>query len=553
MNEQFQLPAHGPFENFQSCPHSSPSTLTTASIYHDPDAGLTPGGPIETSWSNGAPNSAATPMSSNSHWSSHGLLVNLQYPTDDLCSRELLKQIINEFLQHLYPLIPVFHLPTFRANLERNRDIQDKHFLSMLLASCAVTVSISCEKFRQYRSATTPIRFQTRLEMVDYCYSLCIQLRGPRYFDQVSHTKWAIPYLFYLAYFHIGEHNKSRMVESEAILFARLLELHRVSAYSGLNCIEIQLRKKAFWMMFYGYVHLQLQNHRKERLAFFDCSLLHELDLEWLLPVPQDDEQITESSYGTFHEAHPTLTMGFNYRSRLFWAAISQVGTSRPLDHSAVHCNCTRLKDPAAYMEFLCSRFYEVKYMLDSVPWYLRQWNPGAEYGESEGLLPGMDASETEILRSQLATLRADIHVTHLWLQSIILDQLDTFPLATSGRLPTSQGVSGVSPRPDWFAREDICRQLLLLLCSVSEASLTANGMHLVYKVRDVAGSLLACPFKEEDQLSGTVGPATRAKEYLRDFTKKLRQLDQSETINSISLQTWVDTDRNEDGNYHYW
>jgi hypothetical protein len=481
------------------------------------------------------------------------MFLNLQYPTDDLCSRELLNQIMNDFLEHLYPLIPVFHRPTFQMSLGRNRDVQDKHFLSMLLALCAVTVSISSEKFQEYHRAPTPIRFQTRLEMVDYCYATCIQLRGPRYFDQVSHAKWAIPYLFYLAYFHIGEHNKSRMVESEAILFARLLELHRVSAYSGLNCIEKQLRRKAFWLMFYGYVHLQLQNHRKERLAFIDCSLLHDLDLEGLMPVPQDDEQITETDYGTFDEAHPTLTKGFNLRSRLFWAAISDVSASQQHNRKVVHCHCTRLKDPAAYVKHLRSRLHELKYMLDNAPWFLRQWGSGSGYERSDGYLQEMGVRQRGIIQSQLATLRADIHVSHLWLQSIIMDQIDTFPLDPTNQSPASTDAVDPSPGTDWFAREDVCRQLLLLLCSIPESSLQANGLHVVYKVRDVAGSLLACPFKEADQLSGTVGPATRAKEYLRDFTNKLRQLDKSETINSISLQTWVDTDRNEDGNYYYW
>ena len=487
-------------------------------------------------------------------WSPHEMFSALQYPTDNVCSRELLNQIMNDFLQHLYPLIPILHRPTFRMDLERNRDIQDKHFLSLLLALCAATVSIYSEKFHEYQHASTPLRFQTRLEMVDHCYSLSIHLRGPRYFDKVSHGKWAIPYLFYVAYFHIGEHNKARMIESEAILFARLLELHRVSAYSGLNCIETQLRKKAFWLMFYGYVHLQLQNHRKEKLAFIDCSLLHDLDLENLLPVPQDDEQITEADYGTVDPNRSTLTMGFNWRSRLFWAAVSNMPGIHPRSRNIVHCHCTRLNDPASFMEHLRSRLHTLKYILDSAPWYLRQWGSNADDEVIGGFPLQPDVRERNILKSQFATLRADIHITHLWLQSIIMDQIDNFPLSLGSlSSPGSAGPSYPGPESDWFVREDISRQLLLLLCSIPEQSLQANGLYLVYKIRDVAVSLLACPFKESDQAAGTVGPATRAKEYLRDFTDKLRQLDKSETINTISLQTWVDTDRNQDGNYYYW
>jgi len=549
----FQKPVDSPSPGLQGLLQIPASNLTGSSTNSDRHAYPVASSEARLSQTVSIHNSVSIPVSNHSHMSPHGIFPNLRYPTDDLCNRELLNQIIHDFLQHLYPLIPIIHRPTFLTSLDGNKDIQDKHFLSMLLALCAVTVGIYPGKFREYRCAPTPIRFQTRREMIDYCYSLCVQLRGPRYFDEVSHVKWAISYLFYMAYYHIGEHNKSRMIESEAILFARLLELHHVSAHSGLNLVETQLRKKAFWLMFYGYVHLQLQNHRKERLAFIDCSMLHDLDLENLLPVPLDDEQITETKYDTYDNASPALTTGFNLRSRLFWAAVADVSAKHQLNRNIIHCHCTRLKDPTSYMEHLHSRVLELKYMLDSAPWYLRQWGSRSEDDGHDGLPVQMDIRERKILNSQFATLRADIHTTHLWLQSIIMDQADALSLIPNGLSPAWPDGTHFGSKFDWFAREDICRQMLLLLCSIPESSLEANGLVLVYKVRDVAVSLFECPFKEAEQPNNVVGPATRAKKYLQDFTEKLRQLDKSETINGISLQTWVDTDRNEASKYYSW
>ncbi|KAK5094636.1 hypothetical protein LTS08_008492 [Lithohypha guttulata] len=123
---------------------------------------------------------------------------------------------------------------------------------------------------------------------------------------------------------------------------------------------------------------------------------------------------------------------------------------------------------------------------------------------------------EWYILKSQFATLRADIHVTHLWLQSIIMDQADTFSLVFNNLSP---GIAHSTPTFDWYTKEDLCRQMLLLLCSISESSFEALGVHVVYKVRDVAAVLLSCPYTDMDQSEHGVGPATRAKEYLRDFT----------------------------------
>lgn len=58
------------------------------------------------------------------------------------------------------------------------------------------------------------------------------------------------------------------------------------------------------------------------------------------------------------------------------------------------------------------------------------------------------------------------------------------------------------------------------------------------YKVRDLAVSLLDCPFEAHE------GPSRRAAEYMQDFTSMLSRLDRSEILNAASLRSWVDKDR---------
>ena len=90
--------------------------------------------------------------------------------------------------------------------------------------------------------------------MINYCYDLCQSLRGSDYFDKLNLQKWATSYLLSGAFFQTGQTNRARMMEVESMQLARLLYLHQASGYDGLNCIETQLRKKAFWLMFHGYV-----------------------------------------------------------------------------------------------------------------------------------------------------------------------------------------------------------------------------------------------------------------------------------------------------------
>lgn len=79
-------------------------------------------------------------------------------------------------------------------------------------------------------------------------------LRGPTYFDQINFQKFAIAYLLNISFFQLGEQNRSRMMECEGMQLGRLLNLHKSSEEDGLNFIEVQLRRKGFWLLYYGYV-----------------------------------------------------------------------------------------------------------------------------------------------------------------------------------------------------------------------------------------------------------------------------------------------------------
>jgi hypothetical protein len=180
---------------------------------------------------------------------------SVSFPTDALCSRELLMIIINDYLTWIYPLVPVVHRPSFQSNLEQNRDLHDSDFLCLIFCICAATVGFLPKVFTSYQALAGEVSsFTSRTNMINRCYTLCMEQRGPYYFDTVNFQKWAIAYLMQITHLQIDNHNLSRMLEVEAMQIARLLGLHRVSEYQGLNCIETQLRKKGFWLMFYVYV-----------------------------------------------------------------------------------------------------------------------------------------------------------------------------------------------------------------------------------------------------------------------------------------------------------
>ncbi|RAL07918.1 uncharacterized protein BO97DRAFT_446509 [Aspergillus homomorphus CBS 101889] len=172
---------------------------------------------------------------------------------------------------------------------------EDSGFFALTVAIAALVVATLLSKFHVYRSHDPPLRFCTRREMVRFCYEKNLALRTSYYFDEINFQKFATSFLLFAAFLQLGDHNRARMLDVESMQFARLLNLLSISAYEGLNCIETHLRKKGFWLIFYGFVHTQLQNMLGERLSYLDPVQLQTINPEDMMPFEVDDELIFEN------------------------------------------------------------------------------------------------------------------------------------------------------------------------------------------------------------------------------------------------------------------
>lgn len=221
----------------------------------------------------------------------------------------------------------------------------------------------------------------------------------------------------------------------------------------------------------------------------------------------------------------PCVMMGFNLLSRVFWLAVRDESPDPSLP-----CRCDRTRDINLQISHLKSRLHSLEFSLERIPMIFRPWAHAAD-----------DQASGHKTSSQNASMRVNIHATHLWLQSLLLDQLEAAQLQRHPvelASPADNDFLISQRRWVWSKREDIARQLFFLLNSSSPLSMEINGLHLTYKVRDIAASFLACPFREDE------AEARRAAEYIQQLTSILSRLDRSESVNSIHLQTWADTDR---------
>lgn len=251
------------------------------------------------------------------------------------------------------------------------------------------------------------------------------------------------------------------------------------------------------------------------------------------MPLGVDDEFIFEHEVLPAANIETCLVSGFIFHSRVFWAAIRSPNPNAAADDP---CACIRAKDPGAQVSYFQERLNCLQNLLIDIPSFLQPWESNPE-NFNEGVVD----ENTKAIRLQLSSIRANLHVTHLWLQSLILDQLEAAqshqqaqPSATS----TGHQPAALDQRLLWVEREKLCRQLFFILFNFPRLSLEANGLHIANKVRDIMTSLLACPFHPDDPIS------KQAAEYVQLSTDILSRLDSSEGMNTMHLQTWVDTDR---------
>ncbi|KAF4335656.1 beta-glucosidase [Fusarium beomiforme] len=474
--------------------------------------------------------------------SENGNYYGTQFQTDEICPRSLFMTIMTDYVHHIYPLVPVVHLPTFRTDLTTNKDTGDLDTLLLFVSIAALTVGLLPSKFDSYHALAA--RFGTRTAMISHCSQMCIRLRPADYWDHISHRKWAMAYCLSIGVFQVGQINQSRMFEAESMQLARLLGMHLVSGYEGLNPIETQLRKKSFWLQLYTFAHSKIQPGRCNYLTYLDNYTLRDVNFAALEPLNIIDENITET--GIVGQLPSTPSVGLPNNTELiddapFHSTTVFIMASRAfllgMRESMFNdgCNCGYGRSPEERLAKLRDLLDQLRYILDGLPAHMRQWGPGDNYHPVDNSDARQGSfTDSRVAHAQNESTRANLHVSHLWLQNFLIDKMDVALQEIKDRERDDTEIIS-QLKQNWREREDVARQLLHILHSIPHAYLEPNGLYLIYKVRSIASSLLNCPFMMDRQLS------RRVSEYIQEFTKVLSYLDRSEIVNTDGLRSWID------------
>lgn len=153
-------------------------------------------------------------------------------------------------MDHLHPVTPAVHKPTFLARLSDNQQLHDPAFFSLLISVLVVTVCTLPGMIQSCKENDVSFTHATRKDMLETGERLILRIRPSDYYDVLSLDKWACAYFHVVANAQLTMVRRARVHHAEATFMAKELKLHVADAYTGLDQIEKQLRKKALWMQF---------------------------------------------------------------------------------------------------------------------------------------------------------------------------------------------------------------------------------------------------------------------------------------------------------------
>ncbi|KAH7357278.1 hypothetical protein BKA65DRAFT_592751 [Rhexocercosporidium sp. MPI-PUGE-AT-0058] len=436
-------------------------------------------------------------------------------PIDTISPPDVFHQIMQDYMEFMYPIFPFVHIPTFKKNLANGLHLTDATFFCFIISLCAAVSGMMPERFDHYQtlSAAFKVSYPALRDFIKRVHLVAQRTRDPDMHENATMTSWALAYTMYLSHVCIGQNSSCRIYKAEATAILIDLGCHRWGSYASLNPIETQVRKKAFWITVALHICVRITGESWETLN--DHSIFEQADAEDLIVLPIDDEYITEEHVSVPPAGELQIT-AVGYESLMLvktMAAITKDPSQPKVTTSTEHshqftdtvgsCTCGKLIRTVSPLVVFQDRLCKIRSCLQNLP-----EQTSAKYR------PSPNPKGKEI---QIEILRVNMHIEHLWMQHVLIDRLK---LAS---MTMTEAEGGLGRRQLWEMMEDVYLRLLAFLEGVTHMSLAPNGHLLVLKIRQVAASLLDFPPEGDD---AQMEIARQAEAYFKRFTASLSRLD---------------------------
>ncbi|KAF2795946.1 hypothetical protein K505DRAFT_301266 [Melanomma pulvis-pyrius CBS 109.77] len=471
---------------------------------------------------------------------------------EHLCPRDTFLVIIEDYLDMVYPLLPLIHRPSFRALLDANAYATDPAFFRLCLALCAVAVASVPRKFDIYGGG----RYEDVGAMVDQACRMVIISRitsEREWQNRPSMSTMLVSILLTMASHYAGRPNQGWGYASEAIQFFRALELFRKEGYEKLNILETELCKRAFWVLYIIQIHDRLSFIVPHTGLSFDP--VH-TDWEFLLPSSVDDEDLTLDTHAPIQHTNGVfgrgdnrqlpLISGFIALVKVFLCVVDLLSNGFPGSPPQAYSMTSGSLRPRVFPEdsidpsfskpapapskttlslsALLRIIRKLQSTLEELPDELKIYtlDPQLRSPDSYGDIQSSNLYQFDVMR-------ANIHITSLYIQSTILETCSSaFASSPSDTLIASPGDEtrsspGYTPQTQlWKFRESIARELLEVLNFCSSRTLEANGSSMIVKIREIAATLL----NDDNDLGVATELEEQSRRYVSQFADILANLD---------------------------
>lgn len=445
---------------------------------------------------------------------------------EDIAPRDTIFLIIDLFFDFVYPLTPCVHKPSFMAALRAHREERDPLFFALVMSTVASTLV-------QVPRSYVPLDRSTVKKLARTCFEASRHITVASY-DPPSSTHVVIRYFDCCYNFCSGVDATQHATYGEAAHIAVTLRMHEEASYEGLDPIESEVRRRAFWLLFGADKSMAILLGRPVCFRDEDCTVR--------FPGEIDDEYITSNAYLPQPQGKTSIISGLNYVSRIF-ALLGDILVRIRVDkRSPPHGQfaTARLEE----VESLHTRILET---LENVPEPLqlkRQFPAGyvptgnsvrggnsvgtldaGEYqygtgfrqttlGEVKDFFDNPKASRANALNPFLVQ-QGNLYVTQQLVRFVIEQYRDELITFMHGNIDERQMMED---------REAVASDLLNILHSIPIQSIATNGPSLVHKVRFVASTLLDAVGKADSAPAS----AERAHAYLLDFLSILSEIERN-------------------------
>ncbi|APA10006.1 hypothetical protein sscle_05g047760 [Sclerotinia sclerotiorum 1980 UF-70] len=224
----------------------------------------------------------------------NGIFTTDQFRPTCVSYMYLIPTCLDLFLEHLYPIMPLVHMPTLKESINRPLQMHEKNLIYSL---CAIT---STHMSGKNILAPGPPSWEIAGR---FFLDECIMVRqGYDFVDDRSLSAVISSYFVSTAFFELNQSRKSWYYLREAMTMAQDIGLHEEFKYSGLHPAEELCRRRTFWILYVTERSFAILRHKPLTLSKTPA-----------LPSTLHDYEAPEIHSGFMHLVHSYHLLDSNF------------------------------------------------------------------------------------------------------------------------------------------------------------------------------------------------------------------------------------------------